>query len=92
MPRTRVYPPGDIPPPSGSGVLLLIHPNPLISLYSVDIPTTPPTKFRVTAYPKIDDTSGIATASSPRRRSGRSTTPTRSAHTSRCVGRCALEI
>jgi hypothetical protein len=60
MPRIRIYPPGqDEPPPTGSGALLLIHQNPLVSVYAFDIPTDPPTKFRITSYPKRDDT-GIA--------------------------------
>lgn len=51
MPKHTIFPPGSEPPPSGSGALLLIQPNPLVSLYAIDIPTEPPTKLRVTAYP-----------------------------------------
>lgn len=48
----KVFPPvGPPTPPTGTGVLLLIQPNPYASLYALDVPTDPPTKVRVTSYP-----------------------------------------
>lgn len=50
MPKARIYPPGQPPPPTGDGTLLLIQTDPYVWLYAVDLPTTPPTKLRVAAY------------------------------------------
>ena len=52
MPRVRRYPPEDDPPQPQSGILFLIQPDPYVWLYAVDVPSTPPTKYRVTAYPE----------------------------------------
>lgn len=43
---------GGPPPPVTSGDLLLIQPNPFVALFAIDLPTSPLTKFRVTAYPE----------------------------------------
>lgn len=60
MPKVSQYPPGQPPPPDGTGRLLLIQTNPWVSLYSIDVPSSPATKMRLTAYPAEDPATGIA--------------------------------
>jgi phage-related protein len=38
----------------------LIQANPWVSLYTIDVPTSPATKMRLTAYPAADPATGIA--------------------------------
>lgn len=52
MPRARVYPPGGQPQPPEGGILQLIQPDPYAWLYAIDVPSTPRTKLRLTAYPE----------------------------------------
>lgn len=50
MPKVSKYPPGNDPPDSGDGTLLLIQNDPYVWLYEIDLPTDPLTKFRAAAY------------------------------------------
>jgi lambda family phage minor tail protein L len=50
MVKIRRYPPEQEPPTGDGGLLLLIQPDPPIWLYSIDLPTDPPTKLRVASY------------------------------------------
>lgn len=50
MPKQKRWPPEHEPPGGGDGTLLLIQTDPYIWLYSIDLPTSPQTKFRAAAY------------------------------------------
>lgn len=46
-----LYPPGPNPqPPTDKGLFALIQPDPLVWLYAIDVPSTPVSKYRLSAY------------------------------------------